>query len=122
MSDFLNNHFSVAMRMRRHPPIAGRKDFGMTSALPASSIESGEQDENDLLEIVEEISAAVAAGLVPFLCQAINIYDTIESLLSLNNSHSAEAQAEAKFDLVLALVGWIPGAGAGVKRTIRIVN
>jgi hypothetical protein len=94
----------------------------MTSASPESSMESSEQHENDLMNMVEEIGTAVAAGLVPFVSQAINIYDTIESLLTLHNSKSAEDQAEAKFDLVLALVGWIPGAGAGVKKTIRIVN
>ncbi|MCU6497830.1 hypothetical protein LPN04_08510 [Rugamonas sp. A1-17] len=71
---------------------------------------------------IEEISVAVATGLVPFLGQAINVYDTITCMLTLHNSTSAEDQMEAKFDLVLALVGWIPGAGGGVKKTIRIVN
>lgn len=94
----------------------------MTTAVPATSTEQGHENEGDLMAMVEEIGTAVAAGLVPFLGQAINIYDTIESLLTLHNSQGAEAQAEAKFDLVLALVGWIPGAGGGVKKTIRIVN
>jgi hypothetical protein len=94
----------------------------MTATVPASSVEQEEFSEEDLAEMVEEIGTAVAAGLVPFLGQAINIYDTIESLLTLHNSQGAAAEAEAKFDLVLALVGWIPGAGSGVKKTIRIVN
>jgi len=94
----------------------------MTNASSVSSIESSEQDENDLLNMVEEIGTAVAAGLVPFVGQAINIYDTIESLLILHNCKGAQEESEAKFDLVLALVGWIPGAGSGVKKTIRIVN
>jgi hypothetical protein len=92
----------------------------MTAVSPTASMEEGR--EGDLMAMVEEIGTAVAAGLVPFLGQAINVYDTIESLLTLHRSEGADAQAEAKFDLVLALVGWIPGAGGGVKKTIRIVN
>lgn len=76
----------------------------------------------DLIEMVEEIGKAVALGLAPIVGQAINIYDTVESLLTLHRSESALDRAEAKFDLVLALVGWIPGAGGGVKKSLRIVN
>lgn len=94
----------------------------MTRATPTRSIESDQAYEDDLTEMMEEIGAAVAAGLVPVVGQAINVYDTVECLLALYNSKGAEAQNEAKFDLVLALVGWIPGAGGGVKKTIRIVN
>ncbi|WP_312515216.1 hypothetical protein [Massilia sp.] len=83
---------------------------------------STEESENDLIAMVEEIGTAVAAGLVPVVGQAINVYDTIECLLALHNSKGVEAENEAKFDLVLAIVGWIPGAGGGVKKTIRIVN
>ena len=88
---------------------------------PAEGVAEYEHD-GDMMAMVEEIGTAVATGLVPFLGQAINIYDTIESLLTLHRSEGPAAQAEAKFDLVLALVGWIPGAGGGVKKTIRIVN
>lgn len=94
----------------------------MTTTSPAPTMEEGHEHQGDLTAMVEEIGTAVAAGLVPFLGQAINVYDTIESLLTLHRSEGADAQAEAKFDLVLALVGWIPGAGGGVKKTIRIVN
>ena len=76
----------------------------------------------DLIEMAEEIGKAVALGLAPIVGQAINVYDTVESLLTLHRSESAFDRAEAKFDLVLALVGWIPGAGGGVKKSIRIVN
>lgn len=91
----------------------------MTASM--SSVEP-DQNESDLMAMVEEIGTAVATGLIPVVGQAINVVDTIQSLLALHNSQGAEAQAEAKFDLVLALVGWIPGAGGGVKKTIRIVN
>ncbi|PHV15983.1 hypothetical protein CSQ90_15870 [Janthinobacterium sp. BJB303] len=95
------------------------------SDAPATSAPQAAETPTDSAAItsaIEEISVAVATGLVPFLGQAINIYDTITCMLTLHNSTSAEDQMEAKFDLVLALVGWIPGAGGGVKKTIRIVN
>jgi hypothetical protein len=94
----------------------------MTDTATVNGEALDEDHENDLVAMVEEIGTAVATGLVPFLAQAINIYDTIESMLTLHRSQGAEAENEAKFDLVLALVGWIPGAGGGVKKTIRIVN
>lgn len=94
----------------------------MSAAATTLTEEQGEPNEADVMAMVEEIGTAVAAGLVPFLGQAINVYDTIESLLTLHNSQGEAAASEAKFDLVLALVGWIPGAGGGVKKTIRIVN
>lgn len=84
--------------------------------------DTGHDSNADLINMAEEIGTAVATGLVPFLGQAVNIYDTVECLITLHNSSDAESTAEAKFDLVLALVGWIPGAGGGVKKTIRIVN
>ncbi|MDE2430439.1 MAG: hypothetical protein KGM99_17070 [Burkholderiales bacterium] len=79
-------------------------------------------DQAAIAEAMQDIGVAVATGLVPFLGQAINIYDTVECLLRLHNSTQPTEEMEAKFDLVLALVGWVPGAGAGVKKTIRIVN
>ena len=96
----------------------------MSDAPATTEPQAGETQTNsaDIASAIEEISVAVATGLVPFLGQAINIYDTITCMLTLHNSTSAQDQAEAKFDLVLALVGWIPGAGGGVKKTLRIVN
>ncbi|RFP28733.1 hypothetical protein [Duganella sp. BJB476] len=91
-------------------------------ATTSSQVGETQTDSAAITSAIEEISVAVATGLVPFLGQAINIYDTITCMLTLHNSTSAEDQMEAKFDLVLALVGWIPGAGGGVKKTIRIVN
>ncbi|WP_402721098.1 hypothetical protein [Janthinobacterium rivuli] len=96
----------------------------MSDAPATSTPQAGETqtDSAAITSAIEEIGVAVASGLVPFLGQAINIYDTIDCMLTLHNSTTAEDQMEAKFDLVLALVGWIPGAGGGVKKTIRIVN
>ncbi|GJI96901.1 hypothetical protein RugamoR57_36190 [Duganella caerulea] len=96
----------------------------MSDAPATTAPEAGEAqtDSAAIASAIEEISVAVATGLVPFLGQAINVYDTITCMMTLHNSTSAEDQMEAKFDLVLALVGWIPGAGGGVKKTIRIVN
>jgi hypothetical protein len=76
----------------------------------------------DLTEMYKEIGTAVSTGHAPFLGQAINIYDTIESLIALHDSKTPAAKEEAQFDLVLAIVGWIPGAGGGVKKTIRLIN
>ena len=87
---------------------------------PVENTSAGQDD--DLTSMFAEIATAVATGLVPFVGQAINIYDTIESLITLNNSDTPDAKNEAKFDLVLALIGWIPGAGGGVKKTFRIIN
>ncbi len=84
--------------------------------------ESAQDDQAAMADAIEDIGLAVATGLVPFLGQAINIYDTVECLIRLHNSTAETDKMEAKFDLVLALVGWIPGAGGGVKKTLRIVN
>jgi hypothetical protein len=97
-----------------------------TTASPAAisppSVAQQTHGTNDVAEMVEEIAVAVAAGIVPFLGQAINIYDMVDCLLTLRNSKDPVSRAEAKFDLVLAVIGWIPGAGGGVKKTVRIVN
>jgi hypothetical protein len=59
---------------------------------------------------------------VPFLGQAIDAYDTIESAIALYRAGEGEARETAQFDFLLALVGWIPGPGDGVKKSLRIVN
>jgi transposase len=68
------------------------------------------------------VAKGIALGAVPFLGQAIDAYDTVESCLSLYNSETPDAKEDAEFDLVLALVGWIPGPGDGVKKSLRLVN
>lgn len=74
------------------------------------------------LEALEEIAATVALGLLPGVAQAIDVYDTLESIWRLNSSPRSADREEAQFDLVLALIGWVPLAGDGVKKTFRLVN
>ncbi|QXH49167.1 hypothetical protein KSS94_14510 [Pseudomonas fakonensis] len=69
-----------------------------------------------------EIGKGIALGAVPFLGQAIDAYDTIESCITLYNAETPGAKEEAQFDLVMALVGWIPGPGDGVKKSLRLIN
>ena len=73
-------------------------------------------------EAAVELGKGIALGLVPFLGQAIDAYDTIESTLMLYNAKKPEDKESAQFDLVLALVGWVPGPGDGVRKTFRLVN
>lgn len=73
-------------------------------------------------EAAISVGKGIALGLVPFLAQAVDAYDTVQSVLVLDKAKTPEAKEEAQFDLVLALVGWIPGPGDGVKRTLRLVN
>lgn len=73
-------------------------------------------------EAAIELGKGIALGLVPFLGQAIDAYDTIESAIALYGAPSGEAKETAKFDFLLALVGWIPGPGDGLKKSLRIVN
>ena len=74
------------------------------------------------IEAAEELGKSIAIGLVPFVGQAIDIYDTLESAWRIFGADKAEAKEDAKFDMVLALVGWIPGPGDGVKKSLRLVN
>lgn len=73
-------------------------------------------------EAAVELGKGIAMGLVPFLGQAIDVYDTIESSLSLYNAKKADDKENAQFDLILAIVGWVPGPGDGVKKSLRLVN
>lgn len=69
-----------------------------------------------------ELGKSIAIGAVPFVGQAIDAYDTLESCWRIYGAKQAEDKENAKFDLVLALVGWIPGPGDGVKKSLRLVN
>ncbi|AZE05139.1 hypothetical protein [Pseudomonas chlororaphis] len=73
-------------------------------------------------EAAVELAKGIALGAVPFLGQAIDAYDTVESCVMLYNSDSESAKEDAQFDLLLAIVGWVPGAGDGLKKSLRIVN
>jgi len=69
-----------------------------------------------------ELGKSIAIGAVPFVGQAIDAYDTLESSWRIYGAKEAEDKDNAKFDLVLAIVGWIPGPGDGVKKSLRLVN
>jgi hypothetical protein len=73
-------------------------------------------------EAAIELGKGIALGLVPVLGQAIDAYDTVESSIALYQAKAAEDKENAQFDFLLALVGWIPGPGDGVKKSLRIVN
>lgn len=73
-------------------------------------------------EAAVELGKGIALGLIPVLGQVIDAYDTIESSITLHQSKAGEDKENAQFDFLLALIGWIPGPGDGVKKALRIVN
>src|SRR3990167_7265949 len=73
-------------------------------------------------EALTELAAGIALGAVPFLGQAIDAYDTVESCIHLYNEKTAQGKEDAQFDLLMAIIGWIPGPGDGLKKSLRIVN
>ena len=78
-----------------------------------------------LEDAVEQIGTAIATNAFPLFYVAQNVYDTVESIWtvwSVRESQDQLAKLEAGFDLVFAVVGWVPMVGAGVKRTFRLVN
>jgi hypothetical protein len=58
------------------------------------------------------------------LGQAIDIYDTLWAAYDLytSNEASQEEKEEAYFGMALAAVGWIPGPGDGIKKTLKTIN
>mgnify|MGYP001297365097 CR=1 FL=1 len=84
---------------------------------------NGSEDRSDAYqEAVVELAKGIALGAVPFLGQAIDAYDTIESSIVLYNAESTGGKDDAQFDLLMAIIGWIPGPGDGLKKSLRIVN
>jgi hypothetical protein len=73
-------------------------------------------------EALTELAKGIALGAVPFLGQAIDAYDTVESSIVLYSAESAEGKENAQFDLLMAIIGWVPGPGDGLKKSLRIVN
>ncbi|MCB2250744.1 hypothetical protein KTQ74_02470 [Pseudomonas chlororaphis] len=73
-------------------------------------------------EAAVELAKGIALGAVPFLGQAIDAYDTVESSIVLYKAKTADGKEDAKFDLLMAVIGWIPGPGDGLKKSLRIVN
>lgn len=85
---------------------------------------TGEDHSDAFKEAVIELGESIALGAVPFLGQAIDAYDTVESAIRWyeNKDSRGEALDEAKFDFLLSLFGWLPGPGDGVKKSLRLVN
>jgi len=90
------------------------------SETTAQAMNTGQQEV--YLEALEEIATTVALGVLPGVAQAIDVYDTLESIWRLHSSPKAVDKEEAQFDLVLALIGWVPLVGDGVKKSFRLVN
>lgn len=86
------------------------------------SVENQGDNQSAYNEALTELAKGIALGAVPFLGQAIDAYDTVESSIRLYNESSAEGKEDAQFDLLLAIIGWIPGPGDGLKKSLRIVN
>ncbi|ATE61636.1 hypothetical protein [Thauera sinica] len=81
-------------------------------------------DQVDLQDFLVDVGKSVALGMLPFLGQAIDIYDTAYAAYDLyqNKDGSAEQREEACFGVVMAAVGWIPGPGDGIKKTLKTIN
>ncbi|AZE23344.1 hypothetical protein [Pseudomonas chlororaphis] len=78
---------------------------------------SGTNDRKEAYkEAAVELAKGIALGAVPFLGQAIDAYDTVESCVLLYKSNSESAKEDAQFDLLLAIIGWVPGPGDGLKK------
>lgn len=94
----------------------------MSEAVAESANDGGEDRGAAYQEAAVELAKGIALGAVPFLGQAIDAYDTIESAIVLYNAESTDGKEDAQFDLLMAVIGWIPGPGDGLKKSLRIVN
>lgn len=73
-------------------------------------------------EVAGQLATSIAMGVVPYLGQAIDLYDTIWALVDLGRAETPEQKDNARFDTILAVIGWVPGLGDGVKKSLRVVN
>ena len=94
----------------------------MSEAVAESANDGGEDRSAAYQEAAVELAKGIALGAVPFLGQAIDAYDTIESAIVLYNAESTDGKENAQFDLLMAVIGWVPGPGDGLKKSLRIVN
>ncbi|MCP1496044.1 hypothetical protein J2Y86_000751 [Pseudomonas migulae] len=94
----------------------------MSEAVAESANDGGEDRSAAYQEAAVELTKGIALGAVPFLGQAIDAYDTIESSIVLYNAESTDGKEDAQFDLLMAVIGWVPGPGDGLKKSLRIVN
>ncbi|TFB36941.1 hypothetical protein [Pseudomonas sp. F01002] len=94
----------------------------MSDEVVESANEGDEDRSAAYQEAAVELAKGIALGAVPFLGQAIDAYDTIESSIVLYNAESTDGKEDAQFDLLMAVIGWVPGPGDGLKKSLRIVN
>lgn len=94
----------------------------MSETVAESADNDGEDRSAAYKEAAVELATGIALGAVPFLGQAIDAYDTIESAITLYNAESTSGKEDAQFDLLMAVIGWVPGPGDGLKKSLRIVN
>ncbi|QAY93460.1 hypothetical protein [Pseudomonas sp. ACM7] len=94
----------------------------MSDEVVESANEGDEDRSSAYQEAAVELAKGIALGAVPFLGQAIDAYDTIESSIVLYNAESTDGKEDAQFDLLMAVIGWVPGPGDGLKKSLRIVN
>ena len=94
----------------------------MSEVETGNNTDDGDDRSDAYKEAALELAKGIALGAVPFLGQAIDAYDTIESSIVLYNSDSPSSKEDAQFDLLMAVIGWVPGPGDGLKKSLRIVN
>lgn len=68
-----------------------------------------------------QIIADAALGFVPFVGQVLDIRDLIACVYALKNEKDTNSQVFKWIDLVLAVLGTIPGAGDIAKAVLKII-
>lgn len=74
------------------------------------------------LEAAGQLALGIGLGVFPLLGQAIDAYDSVWALIGLAKAETPAQKDDAYFDTMLSLIGWVPGPGDGVKKSLRIVN
>ncbi|BCQ61881.1 hypothetical protein [Pseudomonas protegens] len=77
---------------------------------------------DDYPEAKAELIKAIERGRLPLLTQELNAYDCIQAIFELDAINNPKDEQDAFFDLALALIGWIPGPGQGLKILLRLIN
>lgn len=77
---------------------------------------------DDYPEAKAELLQAIERGRLPLLTQELNAYDCIQAIFELDAINNPKDEEDAFFDLALALIGWIPGPGQGLKTLLRLIN
>lgn len=77
---------------------------------------------DDYPEAKAELLKAIERGRLPLLTQELNAYDCIQAIFELDAINNPKDEEDAFFDLALALIGWIPGPGQGLKTLLRLIN